>query len=201
MSTPEFSNNLSAVVLSGGQSRRMGGKDKGLLELAGKPMISYVLGSLNNHINDIMISTNSADIRYQQMSHRCIEDILKGNLGPLAGIHSALSNSQHSRVLITACDSPFLQTALCSRLIKAMDSSNAMMAVAHDGEHIQNTFSVIDVRLKPNLEQYLQRGGRRLMTWFKEQHAIEVDFADVKDSFLNINSTQDFKNAKKVKLT
>jgi molybdopterin-guanine dinucleotide biosynthesis protein A len=182
---------LSAVVLAGGQSRRMGGKDKGLIELAGKPMIAHVLKRLDNHISDIMISTNSSNTAYQQMPYRLTEDILKENLGPLAGIHSALINANNPRVLITACDSPFLETQLCSRLVSAMDKHKAMLAVAYDGEHVQNTFSVIDVRLKNNLEQYLQRGGRRLMTWFKEQDAIEVDFSDVKDSFFNINSSHD----------
>ena len=66
---------------------------------------------------------------------------------------------------------------------------------AHDGYHIQPTIALIDRVLLNSLEQYITRGGRRLMTWFKQEHCVEVDFSDLKNDFFNINSPADLQRA------
>lgn len=185
---------LSAIVLSGGQSRRMRRVDKGLMNLGGKPMISYVLNRLRQHVSDISISTNN-NHAYALFGYPMVNDVMANNVGPLAGIHAGLCAATTQRILIVPCDCPFLDTALCVRLINAMDAQSSLIAVAHDGEHLQTTFAVIDNTLKDSLRDYLNRGGRRLITWFKEQNAIEVDYSDCKESFVNINTIDDIENA------
>ena len=186
---------ISALVLSGGLSRRMQGVDKGLMKLAGKPMIQYLLDSLNSHINNVFISTNSSNPTYKNFGYPLVSDILTGSLGPLAGIHAGLHACNTQYLLVTPCDCPFLNTQLSERLEKALVDQSARIAVAYDGERIQNTFVLIDTQLVDSLSSYLNRGGRRLITWLKEENAIEVDCSDHKEGFTNINTLSELEIA------
>lgn len=189
-------NNLSAVVLSGGQSSRIKVADKGLAELAGQAMIHYVLQNLRLHLTDISISTHTPQTAYQQFGYPLINDQYNDYLGPLAGIQTALSHAKTQNVFIVPCDCPFLNTQLISKhLSRAQQQHQAPLVVAHDGYHIQPTIALIDRVLLDSLEQYIKRGGRRLMTWFKQEHCIEVDFSDHKKDFFNINSPADLLHA------
>ena len=194
-------NDISALVLSGGQSRRMQGIDKGLIKLAGKPMIQYLLDSLSTHISNILISTNSSNPAYKSFNYPLIADLLPGGLGPLAGIHAGLSACNTQYLLVTPCDSPFLNTQLCERLIEALAKQHTKIAVAHDGERIQSTFVLIDKQLTNSLSSYLNRGGRRLITWLKEEKAVEVDCSDYKKSFTNINTISELNLAENTIIT
>ncbi len=198
MKQSKKTHDISALVLSGGQSRRMQGVDKGLVELAGKPMIQYLLDSLNSHINNILISTNSSDPAYKNFGYPLVTDILVGSLGPLAGIHAGLQACNTQYLLVTPCDSPFLNTQLSERLIQELIKHQKHIAVAHDGERIQNTFVLIDTQLIDSLSNYLNRGGRRLITWLKEEDAVEVDCSDHKNSFTNINTTSELETAEQI---
>jgi len=175
----------------------MQGVDKGLIPLGGKPMISYVLESLSQHFSEIIISTNSTDIAYQQLGYPLVADELTNNVGPLAGVHTGLCYASTPQVLIVPCDTPFLDIKLAQRLIDAMEQHNAQIAVAHDGERLQTTFAIIETSMRDNLTTYLKRGGRRVITWYKEEGALEVDYSDVKDAFININTMEDIENAEK----
>ncbi|MDX2426337.1 MAG: molybdenum cofactor guanylyltransferase MobA [Cycloclasticus sp.] len=188
--------NLSALVLSGGQSRRADVDDKGLANLAGKPMIHYILTSLRQHLSDIAISTHQQHEGYSQFDCSQVNDHFDKHLGPLAGIHAGLLHCNHEQLFVLPCDSPFLNTALISsRLLQAKSTYRACIAVAHDGEHIQPTIAIIDRAMISSLSLFLNRGGRRLMSWFKEEHALEVGFSDHKDMFFNINTRGDIEQA------
>lgn len=188
--------NLSAVVLSGGQSSRIKVADKGLVELAGQPMIYYVLQNLRLHLTDISISTHAPQTDYQQFGYPLVNDHYEAYLGPLAGIHAGLTHAKAQNVFIVPCDCPFLNTQLIiERLLCAQHHHQARLVVAHDGYHIQPTIALIDRVLLKSLEQYITRGGRRLMTWFKQEHCVEVDFSDLKNDFFNINSPADLQRA------
>jgi len=182
---------ISALVLAGGLSRRMGGQNKGLKTINGKPMISYSLGKLAAITDEIFISTNDHIEDYQQFSCPIVSDILPGSLGPLAGIHAGLSAASTKLMLVAACDCPFLNIELYHRLIKRMSEANVPISMAHDGERRQTTFVVINTNLKDNLSNYLKNGGRRLITWYQQEGLIEVDCSDDKNSFININSEAD----------
>lgn len=201
MNQPRPAQSMSALVLSGGQSRRMQAGDKGLMKLAGKPMIQYLLDSLSQHINQILISTNSSDPEYASFGYPLVSDILPGSLGPLAGIHAGLHTCNTQFLLITPCDCPFLTTTLSERLAQAIEENNTLIAVAHDGERMQNTFALINIALTDSLSLYLQRGGRKLNTWFKEQNAIEVNCSDHLADFTNINTLADLQDAERILAT
>lgn len=184
---------ISALVLAGGLSRRMGGQNKGLKTINGKPMIAYSLDKLSAITDEIYISANDHIEDYQQFSYPIVSDILSGSLGPLAGIHAGLNAASTQLMLVTACDCPFLNIELYHRLIAQMTEANMPIAIAHDGERRQTTFVVISTHLKNSLSNYLNNGGRRLITWYQQEGLIEVDCSDDKHSFININTETDIK--------
>ena len=184
---------VSALVLAGGLSRRMGGQNKGLKTIDGKPMITYSLDQLATITDKVFISANDHIKDYQQFSYPIISDILPGSLGPLAGIHAGLNATSTQLMLVAACDCPFLNIELYQRLITQMMEANMPIAIAHDGKRRQTTFAVISNHLKNSLSDYLKNGGRRLITWYQQEGLIEVDCSDDKHSFININTETDIK--------
>jgi molybdenum cofactor guanylyltransferase len=192
---------ITAVILSGGQARRMGGEDKGLVTFSTKPMISHVitvLESLHEPVDTVLINTNRPK-GYAQFDLQIIEDKLKDDEGPLVGIEAGLASIENGYLLVVPCDTPLLTVEPILRLIKAVREQGAGCAVVHDGERMQTTLALFHVSQKPALDAYLSRGGRRLTTWYKEQSAIEVDCSDLKDDFTNINTLGDLQRAESLK--
>src|SRR5260221_6615888 len=107
---------VTGIVLAGGQGRRMGGVDKGLQLLHGKPMVAAVLARLAPQVDEILINANQNLPTYEGFGHRVVPDAIGGLAGPLARLHARLSAARHSLVLTAPCDSPFLPLDLFSRL-------------------------------------------------------------------------------------
>lgn len=188
MSKALSSQNISVLILSGGRARRMNGVDKGFVELNGKPMIRHILDNLGSGFKQTMISTNRVNAAYRELGCDLIADKLTGSLGPLAGIHAGLCEAKTKLVFVVPCDTPYISKEVCQRLYHALETERGLMAVAYDGQRLHATVAVIDVSVRKKLEHYLLHGGRRMMSWYKEQAAIEVDCADLKPSFININT-------------
>src|SRR5258706_11367559 len=112
---------VTGIVLAGGQGRRMGGVDKGLQLLHGKPMIASVLARLAPQVTEIIINANQNLDTYARFGHRVIPDAIGGYAGPLAGLHAGLGEARHELVLTAPCDSPFLPLDLFARLKKELD--------------------------------------------------------------------------------
>lgn len=182
---------ITGVVLAGGQARRMGGTDKGLVELAGRPMIEYVLDLLQPQVQAILINANRNLDRYRQYGHPVIPDRDGDYSGPLAGMASAMG-AAHTRYILTApCDSPLLPGDLAARLLAALREGSAELAVAHDGERLQPVFALIDVSLRPSLEQALANDERKIDRWYGQHVMAVADFSDRKDAFRNVNTPQE----------
>lgn len=188
---------ITAMVLSGGKARRMGGGEKGMLPFAGKPMISYVIATLEglgDTVQSILINTNNPSC-YEQFKQPALVDNLTENIGPLAGLEAGLVNIDAGYLLVVPCDTPLMSAEPIIRLINAVSSPGVNCAVVHDGERMQATFGIFHVSQRAALQTYLQRGGRRLITWYKEQNAVEVDCSDLKGVFVNVNTQKDLASA------
>src|SRR5258706_1664052 len=109
---------VSGVVLAGGQGRRMGGVDKGLQLLHGKPVVAHVLARFAPQVGEIVINANQNAAEYAKFGHRVVADEIGGFSGPLAGLHAGLLAASHPLVVTVPCDSPFLPDDLVSRLEK-----------------------------------------------------------------------------------
>lgn len=189
---------VGAVLLAGGLARRMGGQDKGLVVLAGKPMASYALQTLLPLVQHCVINANRNINDYASMAPEGVDviaDTRDGHLGPLAGLSMALEHLQTSYVLMCPCDSPFVQSALVSALISQCLAEDADIAVAHDGERLQPVFCVVNRRVKMSLDAFLDSGERKIDRWFGMHRLVEVDARQYAASFRNINTLDELKEA------
>ncbi|HEC73334.1 MAG TPA: molybdenum cofactor guanylyltransferase [Methylophaga aminisulfidivorans] len=183
---------VSGVLLAGGQSRRMGGKDKGLIIHNGSPLIEQVIHSILPQTDQLLISANRHIEEYQAFGYPVITDNLDDFQGPLAGMLSAMESATTDYILTAPCDCPVISAQLRQRLMEGLLATGADIAVAHDGHRLQPVFALIPVRLKTNLRDFLASGERKTQDWFEKQMLSIVDFSDQTDSFVNLNTPEDF---------
>jgi molybdopterin-guanine dinucleotide biosynthesis protein A len=184
---------VSGVVLAGGQGRRMGGVDKGLQPLRGKPMAQWVLERLAPQVDEILINCNQNLDAYARFGYRLVPDEIGGFAGPLAGLHASLKAAAHPLVVTVPCDSPFLPSDLVSRLESKLGDN--VLAVAKTGDQPHPVFSLVRKDVLDNLEAFLRSGGRKIDAWYASLATVEVSFDDEADAFRNINTLEELGKA------
>ena len=182
--------NVTAVILAGGKGRRMDGKDKGLVELANRPLIEYVIDAIKPQVETIILNANRNQGQYSQYGYPVISDALLDYQGPLAGFISALKSSTTSHIVTLPCDGPFLPKDLVERLVLALTDSEAEIAVAHDGDRMQPVYSLIPTTLINSLSSFLDTGERKIDLWYKQHRVALADFSDCPEKFRNINTAE-----------
>ena len=182
---------ITGVILAGGRATRMGGIDKGLIPINGRPMISWVIGVLRPQVGELLVNANRNLDDYRALGFPVIDDGDREFRGPLAGIASGLRAAASKYVVFAPCDSPLACGDLVSRLYSALSGEGARIAVAHDGERLQPVFALLDSDLLDDLMRYLDSGGRKIDRWYAEQGCVRADFSDVAASFANINAPDD----------
>ena len=184
---------VSGIVLAGGLGRRMGGVDKGLQLLHGRPMIEHVLARLTPQVDEIVINANQNQERYAAFGHRVVPDAIGGFAGPLAGLHAGLAAISHPLAVTVPCDSPFLPTDLVARLREHMGAND--LAVAKTGDQPHPVFALVRRAVASNLEIFLKSGGRKIDAWYASLKVVEVLFDDEADAFRNINTLEELGRA------
>ena len=169
----------------------MGGVDKGLQPLRGKPMVAWVLERLAPQVDEILINANQNLDVYKQFGHRVIPDVIGGFAGPLAGLHRGLREAAHEFVATVPCDSPFLPSDLIARLLAALDQHEAELAVAKTGNQAHPVFCLCRKRVLPGLGDFLAGGGRKIDAWYSKLRVAEVAFDDQPGAFSNVNTEQE----------
>lgn len=182
------SSEISAIVLAGGRGSRMGGRDKGLIEFAGRPMVTWVLAAIEKRVDRVVISANRNQKDYAGMGYPVIEDSLENFQGPLAGIAAGLQHISTPYVLTVPVDTPILPGDLVDRLSVAMCEQKADLAVAEVEGRLQATHMLFRASLADNLSDYLAGGGRRVQEWVRSQRYIAVSFLPEEEQFRNINT-------------
>jgi molybdopterin-guanine dinucleotide biosynthesis protein A len=168
----------------------MGGVDKGLKPLRGKPMVAWVIERFAPQVAEVLINANQNLDSYRALGHRVIPDEIAGFAGPLAGLHRGLGEAQHDLAATVPCDSPFLPHDLISRLRAALDANGADLAVAKTGDQPHPVFCLCRKSVLPSLTAFLAGGGRKIDAWYSSLKVVEVLFDDEAEAFSNIN-TQD----------
>jgi len=182
---------LTGLVLAGGRATRMGGSDKGLLEVYGRPMVAYVVEALRPQVGRILINANRNIERYASLGARVVSDRISGFLGPLAGMASGMAVADTEFLLTAPCDSPLVPSDLARRLLLTMEASEAAIAVAHDGRRQQPVFALLRTELRDDLDRYLASGERKIDRWFHAHRYVEADFSDCARAFSNVNTPSD----------
>ncbi len=182
---------IAGVILAGGLGRRMGGVDKGLRPLRGKPMVQWVLERFSQQVDEVLINANQNVDAYAALGHPVISDRIGGFAGPLAGLHAALSATSLGWVATVPCDSPFLPLDLVARLRAAAVHHGAELAVARTLTQAHPVFCLCRRAVLPHLTAYLNAGGRKFDRWYETLSAVEVGFDDQIDAFSNINTPEE----------
>lgn len=182
---------ITGLILAGGKARRMGGIDKGLIAFKGQSMVKHVIKRLSTQVGAILINANREIERYQSLGFNVVTDEINDFAGPLAGLHAGMRVAKTEFILSVPCDSPLLPNDLSQRLMTALESQNADIAVAKIGEQHHPVFCLCRTILAQDLETYLNAGGRKVDEWQKKHAYVEVRFDDNPSAFSNVNTPEE----------
>ncbi len=181
---------ITGLILAGGQGERMGGADKGLVEIDGVPMVARVVEHFAPQVCSLMISANRNIARYEAYAARVLSDDLQLHeryAGPLAGIHAGLTHAQTAWLAVVPCDVPDLPNTLVYQLADAVNTRGASAACAQAAGRLHPVICLLSARLSTSLRNYLASGGRAAHAWLASVGAVPVEFAEAA-AFRNINS-------------
>jgi molybdenum cofactor guanylyltransferase len=178
--------NITGLILAGGQGERMGGRDKGLIDLAGRPLIAHVIARLAPQVAALLISANRNPERYAEFPATIVADVLPDYPGPLAGILSGLCAARTPWLMVVPCDSPFMPLDLVQRLAVKLPSAATIAVVEAAGE-LQPVFALIPTTLHASLAEFLRAGQRKITRWFAHHAMVAIAFEETAD-FMNINT-------------
>jgi len=189
---------VTGIVLAGGLARRFRGEDKGLIELAGRPLAGWVADGLRGRVAEIVVSANRNLPGYARLGHTVVPDRLPDYPGPLAGLLSAAATAQQEWLLTVPCDAPFLPLNLVSHLLEHARAATVPLARAADETGTHYAIMLAHHDLMDDLRDYVDEGGRRVQAW-QQRHACEtVYFGDDAYAFLNVNTPEDLRTAERV---
>ena len=166
MTTATPVHDITGVILAGGKARRMGGEDKGLITLQGKPLIDYIVTALQPQVGNMIINANRNPAQYGACGLPVVADMLGDYFGPLVGMATGMHNTDKSYIVTVPCDSPFIPDTLVEILYRALHEKQADISVAHDGARMQPVFAMLRCELLPSLLAYLDEGGRKIDSWY-----------------------------------
>jgi len=179
---------ITGLVLAGGQGRRMGSVDKGLVELNGRPLAAHVIERFSPQVGPLLVNANQHRERYAAFGYPVVADAFPGFAGPLAGLHAGMAAAATPLIATSPCDSPFLPNDLVARLASAFDAQPIDIAVARTFEQPHPVFSLVRCAVFPHLEAFLHGGGSKIDAWYASLRIAEVSFDDEADAFRNINT-------------
>jgi molybdopterin-guanine dinucleotide biosynthesis protein A len=188
---PPGRNAITGLILAGGRAHRMGGRDKGLVTFAGRPLIEWVARALAPQVAVVLVNANRNLDAYASLGHPVVADAMRDFQGPLAGLSAAMTVCRTAWILMVPCDGPFLAPDLAERLAAALARERAEIAVASDGARVQPVHALIPTRLAPGLHAYLAGGDRKVELWYARHRLAIADLSDQPGCFANVNRDTD----------
>ena len=192
-------------ILAGGLARRMGGGDKGLIELAGRPVLDHVVDRLAAQVSRIVLNANGDPGRFAKYGLPVIADTVDGFAGPLAGVLTGLSwaadHAPQARWVVTvATDTPIFPVDLVGQMSGAVEHHAADMACAASGGRHHPVFGLWPVSLKDDLQSALVNDDiRKVDVWTARHKLVAVEFSAAGfDPFFNVNRPDDVSEAERI---
>ena len=199
---PPEPRNICGVLLAGGQSRRMGGGDKCLMDLGGKTLLQRIVDTAAPQVGPLVLNTNSDPALFDSCNLPIASDVIGGFAGPLAGVLTGLEWAQaHAPecdwVASFACDAPFAPADLVARLIAAVETAGADMACARSGGRDHPVFALWPVGLAGDLRRaVIDEGVRKVDIWTGRYKIARAEFDTGRgDPFFNVNRPEDLEAA------
>lgn len=192
------------LVLAGGMARRMGGGDKSLRLLAGRPLLAHVLEGLQPQCCGLLLNANGDAGRLASWNLPVVPDEMPGHPGPLAGILAGLDwaathRPQVTQVMSVAADTPFIPHDLTRRLMATADEAGAACACAASGGRTHPVIALWSVSLRGALRIALQRGEGAVYRFAHQHGVVTVAWStDPVDPFFNVNTPEDLLKAEEL---
>ena len=191
--------NISAVVLAGGESQRLG-MDKALLELDGQTLLARTVYKVASLSDDVIVVTNNRD-RYQHLGLdvRFVPDEQPGE-GALMGLYSGLQAARHAAAFAVACDMPFLNVSLLRHML-AESTSYDVVVPRLESDLLEPLHAIYSRRCLPLMARLLEQGRRRIFAFFADvrvryiEEATIARFDPLHLSFVNVNTPADWQLA------
>ncbi|PZU84759.1 MAG: molybdenum cofactor guanylyltransferase MobA [Shinella sp.] len=205
MSTPQTSQSFPALILAGGLSRRMG-RDKTMVDLAGKPMIAHVVERLRPQVSSLAVNAPPGVL--PEIGLPMLPDTIPGHAGPLAGvlaglIHARQTTHEASHLLTAPADTPFLPVDLTARM--TANIAPGRIVVAASLGRIHPVVALWPISLTDDLDEWLGNPDNRKLQSFIARHpSAAVDFPTVEtasgplDPFFNVNTPDDLARAEQI---
>ncbi|MCK5639386.1 MAG: molybdenum cofactor guanylyltransferase [Gammaproteobacteria bacterium] len=181
---------ITAVILAGGRATRMGGEDKGLIQLNGRPMIEHVIAAITPQVGRVLINANNNQEDYARYGLEVVADSWPDYPGPLAGIASAMAVADSEYLLCVPCDMPNLPDDLVERLLNALLQNRAEASVVDTGDSLQPVCCLLRCDLRDDLHNNIGAGLRKVRAWLASRKLVKADFSDCPEAFVNINTPQ-----------
>lgn len=196
--------NVVGLLLAGGLSRRMGGGDKSLRPLGGRPLLEHVIERLRPQVAALVLNANGDPARFSRFGMPVVADSIPDFAGPLAGVLAGLdwaaaNRPDCSHIVSVATDAPFLPGNLVSRLCDAIEEAGAELACAASGGQPHPVIGLWPVRLRDDLRHALViEGIRKVDVWTARHRLATVPFPERipgVDPFFNANRPEDLDRA------
>jgi molybdopterin-guanine dinucleotide biosynthesis protein A len=200
--------NILGLLLAGGQSRRMGGGDKALRVLDGRPLLQRVVDRMRPQVAALVLNANGDPARFAGFGMPVVADSIPDFAGPLAGILAGLDWAAAHRpdcpvIASVATDAPFLPENLVSNLHEGMEAEGAELACAASAGQPHPVIGLWPVRLRDDLRHALvEEGVRKVDVWTGRYRLATVSFPELSlgdgvaiDPFFNANRPEDFARA------
>ncbi|MDG1378012.1 MAG: molybdenum cofactor guanylyltransferase MobA [Yoonia sp.] len=186
------------VILAGGLATRMGGGDKGLLQLGDQSILDHVIARLTPQVDYLALNANGDPARFAALKMPVIADSIADYAGPLSGVLAGLdwAAAQGADHIVTAAaDTPFLPCDLVPQLQFAAERAGVDIALAATPDGRQPTFGLWPVRLRADLREALEGGLRKVVLWTSKHGAATAEFPD-SAAFFNVNTPTDLETAR-----
>jgi molybdenum cofactor guanylyltransferase len=191
---------VAGVILAGGLARRMGGGDKGLIALGGKPILAHVIERLRPQVNALIINANGGPERFAAYGLAVVADSIAGAAGPLAGVLAGLdwaAGKGFDLIATAATDTPFFPRDLVRRFCEGAEAAQSQLAVAASGARHHPVFGLWPVELREDLRRAItEEGIRKVEDWTKRHRITTIAFDNQPyDPFFNVNRPEDLAQA------
>ena len=195
--------NILGVILAGGKSSRFG-SNKSLSKLANNKLIEHVINKIDKYFPEILVVSNDSGLKIENKKIKIIKDCIKGYLGPLVGVLSAMkyANSFENKfkwIITFPCDTPFFEKLIIEKMIEKSTSPKEKIYFIKDKKQRHNIFGLWSTSLESILEEDLKNNFRKVDLWADKIgcNFIEKDIQN-ENEFLNINTKEDLELAEKI---
>ena len=194
-------NNIIGIILAGGKSSRFG-EDKSNIRLGNKTLLDHTIDKIEKEFGEILIISNNKNYNFKNKKIYTIKDCIEGQLGPLAGILTAMKWAKENKknykwIASFPCDTPFFDTKLISKLKLKTKETSKKLIFLNSGKKRHNIFGLWSMDLIKTLEKDIKNNFRKVEIWADKVGYESININTEKfDKFLNINTKEDFEKAK-----